>query len=444
MTTQNNSTGKDRPVFTNGTLNLYLDYVEDTETPRIMHTWSLIAAAGACLGRRVYFDFGISQIFANHYVLLVGPPATKKSTAINIVEKLLRKHTCVRFAPSDTSGQRQGLLSAMVGEDENEDEAAVKAEMERVGANTFDEIPFDDLKNIRLALNSDLRDRHVLLAAASEFNSFIGNKASDLLTFLIKAWDGESYDYRLKNQQMVLDDPLLSILGGTTPTNIAQALPPEAIGQGFMSRVLLVFGNKKYKNVPRPKKLDDDIGEVLGKVLNWISYEADGPMQETAEAQEYLDSMYGQSSAVIDARFVFYAERRQAHIIKTAMCLAALRRSMVITKEDYQEANAILTATEYYMPEALGEFGLSPLAASKQKLMEFLMHADEPISTNVLWTIMHREMKLTDFQSALMDLCNAGKVMQVTTTNGMAYTYRQQTGEVSLQRLLVDLAEEDL
>jgi hypothetical protein len=105
------------PAFQTEYLNEYLKMVEDTESPRIFHIWSAVFAMSAALGRRSWLPFGTFDIFPNQYVLLVGTPGTRKSTAANLSKKLLKNSTGTRFAPSDTGGQRQGLIGALFGEE---------------------------------------------------------------------------------------------------------------------------------------------------------------------------------------------------------------------------------------------------------------------------------------------------------------------------------------
>ena len=49
-----------------------------------------------------------------------------------------------------------------------------------------------------------------------------------------------------------------------------------------------------------------------------------------------------------------------------------------ITRDDYEEAHRILRATEVGMPDALGEFGMNPLAQLKQEILESLRATQAP------------------------------------------------------------------
>lgn len=400
----------------NSFLQEYLEYVEETETPRIMHVWAALSGVGACLGRRVQLPFGITNIYANMFVLLVGPPGVRKSTAINLMQARLRNSTKVRFAPEDTAGARQGLIIALENKDEEADEKE-KIELEAAAATL-------DLERLNgYTITIDNRDAHVMFAVASEFGSFIGTNSMEMVTFLNKMWDGEDYDYKIRTARHKLHKPLLSILGGTTPTNIASALPTAAIGHGFTARIILVHANKKYKKVSRPPKLSRDLEKQIDTTLSYLSNMFDGDMKESVDAGKLIDDLYDVEIKLNDPRFIYYVDRRQQHLYKLAIALAAAKRSKIITKIDIEEANLILTYTEKFMPDALGEFGLSPLSTAKQKMLEFIQHAKGPVTVDILGAVMRRDMKTVDFRNSLIELVNSGKIMEVHTNQGPAYMY---------------------
>lgn len=400
-------------------LQTYLEYVEDTESPRIFHLWVAITGISAVLGRRSYLPFGIGPVFPNLYTLLVGPPGTRKSTAINIMARRVRKNTGVRFAPEDTAGQRQGLITALKGATVDEDE-----ELNGVLAAADAAAAIDLLGETKIKI--DPRDENVMFAAASEFDSFIGTKAREFCSFLGKMWDGEDYDYTLKNEKHILVNPLITLIGGTTPTNIQDSLPQSSIGQGFTSRIILVYANKKYKDIARPRELPGRFEKIIDKLLSEIYYYFDGEFRETKEAAEELDRIYHEEVEISDPRFVYYCERRHQHLLKVCMALAAARKDLSIGIEDVKEAHLILKTTEEYMPDALGEFGLSQVSAAKQKMLEFLMHANGPVTTGILWALMQRDLRLTDFHNSIADLINSKKIMQVKTNEGAAFVYNDR------------------
>lgn len=425
----------------NPTLARYMELVEDTESPRDFHIWALLSGISAAMGRRVFFPFGEENLWPNQYVWLVGPPAVRKSTAIKTVQRMLREATGVRFAPDDTNGQRQGLIAAITGSDE--EGSAEDEELQAALASASNAAFLEALGNRHI----DTRDRHHIYVCASELSSVLGQNQLDLCTFLVKMYDSDPYDYRLKASRELLEDALVNMIGGTTPASIASTIHPSAIGHGFMSRIILVYGAKKYKMVARPQPFNESLRKEFTDLFEWVYTALDGPMVETNEAAEFINSSYMEGIKVEDPRFIYYTERRHTHLIKVSMAMAATRRSNVIELIDVVNADTLLKKAERSMPEALGEFGMSPLAAAKQKMLDFIRTATSggAIPQNALWAVMQRDMKQVDFINCLSDLLNAGKIVegQMRGASGepiQCYMFRseRQAERDSLADLLVE------
>jgi len=398
-------------------LQMYLKYVENTESPQIMHLWSAISSASACMGRHVCLPFGIGDIYPNIYVLLVGPPGTRKSQAMKYSCSLVAKYTKVRFAPDDTGGQRQGLIGALEG-DILEDGEADAFDLLNTTSGIADLTAIGEVEITTHAI-----DAHQIYAWASEFGTFMGESNATMSRLLIKVWDGEDYVYKLKATEQTLSEPLMTIIGGTTAADIAKILPAEAIGQGFMSRFILVHAPKKEKKVARPS-IDEDLQKKVADTFAWLSYEMSGEMKESKQAADIMDKLYENEKLTIeDTRFLYYGERRQTHLMKLAMILAALRRSYLIEEVDVAQADNLLRYTEHFMPDALGEFGLSPIGAAKQKMLEFLQHSHGPVANAQLWYVMSRDMKRVDYRNCLSDFINSNKIREVNTKQGQSFVY---------------------
>lgn len=404
-------------------LNDYLRMVEETESPRLMHIWSALSGISAALGRRCWFPFGPMVIFPNQFIVLVGTPGTRKSTAMNIMKRQLRKSTGVRFAPKDTAGQRQGLVTAMAGKEEPKEyldsmELGVSENslagltLEQV-AEVTDELP-DDHERIDFI---SAADKHHLMVTATELSQFIGQNNLQMLDFLVTMWDGEDYEYQTKSGLTTLHNPLLNMLACTTPTSMNHAMPPAAGGQGFLSRMILVYGASKYKRVPRPVEPSDEDVAAVRHGFNRAYFELSGEFRETPAAKAYCESLYDFQLEINDPRFGYYHERRQDHLIKLAMALTASRGYTVIEKEDYEEAHKILRATEKGMPDALGEFGMNPLAALKQNMLEYI-RSHRFVKVDELRAVFHRDSRAAEFMEAVNDLSRMQQIAMTQLANG--------------------------
>ncbi|TXH17134.1 MAG: DUF3987 domain-containing protein, partial [Hyphomicrobiaceae bacterium] len=253
----------------------------------------------------------------------------------------------------------------------------------------------------------------------------------EMISFLTKMWDGEDHEYRIKNENVWLTDPLLSILGGATPTTISDAIPPSAIGGGFTSRTLFIYGNKKHKRIAFPKNPPEKKRTALLNTLKYIHDKLEGPFSLELSAQAALEALYDYQVQIQDPRFIYYIERRYTHLIKVIMALAAMRGSMVINVEDVEQGHLLLQSAENFMVDALGEYGLSPVSAAKQKILEVIEHsAPAPVHRSALHAMMARDLKPVDFANALLDLQNAGKIHEIPTKFGAAYVYTDKNDKV--------------
>lgn len=411
-------------------LNDYMAMVEDTESPRLFHLWSAISGISACLGRRCWLPFGPMTVYPNQFIALVGTPGTRKSTAMGIMKRQLRKSTGVRFAPADTAGQRQGLVEAMRGKTDSEEYlngVQLAAAEDSLAGLTLDHIA--QITNVPDTDESDDNpldeargfisgaDKHHIMVTATELSRFIGQNNFQMLDFLGTMWDGEDYEYQTKAGLTVLRDPLINMLCCTTPTSLNVAMPPAAGGQGFLSRMILVYGTRKYKLVPTPEEPDPEIVLRVRGQFNRTYLELAGEVNESPAALVYRESLYDFKLEINDPRFSYYHERRQDHLIKLAIALAASRTSLTIEKDDYEAAHKILRATERGMSDALGEFGMNPLAALKQNMLEYI-RSRATVKVEDLRAVFHRDSRATDFMEAVNDLAKLSQVAIVQIASG--------------------------
>jgi len=354
------------------------------------------------------------------YVVLVGPPATRKGAAMRFAKSLLEAHTNVRFAPNDTGGQRQGLIAAMteIGKENADmdkqlsslimgDEFSPDSVASLIGGNPADAIA--SLNQVEF----DTRDPRSMYIVAGELNSILGENNTQMLTFLQEMWDGVPYRYKLRNTQYEIKDGLLSILGGTTQGQIALSMPAEAIGQGFTSRVVFVFAGHRAGTIPRPT-LDLDAGNEVGEIFSAVFNNFEGAFEESESAARLIDEIYMRGVVLKDPRFLHYVDRRGDHLKKLAMCLAAGRGYMTIEPQDVHLADQLLMFTEERMPDALGEYGMNRLGAAKQRLLDMVKSTVDPTPLPILLGLMSRDMNKLDFDNAIAELSNANKITLVT------------------------------
>lgn len=368
----------------------YLGYVKETECPVFFHRWCAIASLGAFLERRYHFQHGHFDIYPNCYVMLIGNPGTRKSTAIKIIQNLIMQAGYTDIAADKTSKEK--FLLDLAGEDAKEDplEASLWGKESTDVSNCF--------------------------IMADEFNDFFGNNNLEFISLLGTLWDYRGvYESRVKNSKSVaIPNPTISILGGNTPTGFSIAFPIEILGQGFFSRLLLAYSDPTGRRITFPTK--PATADTLGIVeeLRRIKTTAIGTATLTADARKLLDKIYKSYTGVNDVRFESYSNRRFTHLLKLCLIHSAAEHSTTITEQTVIHANTVLSHTEKLMPKALGEFGKAKDSDITHKVMQILDSTNRVLSLGEIWKHVHNDLesvgKLGDL---IRNLIVADKVIAV-------------------------------
>lgn len=373
----------------------YLQYRANTEPPVFFHRWCILSALGAYLARDVVFELGDFKIYPNMYSMLIGVPGTRKSTAIKLAKKLLQKAGFDSFS-ADKSSKEKFLID--LADDGNIAEEA----LDLISENLWGE-------------ESDSRISEMFIAC-DEFNNFIGNGNLEFISLLGELWDYEGiYSNRIKNgKSVVVPNPTINILGGNTPTGFSLAFPSQAIGQGFFSRLILVYSDPSPRRITFPEKSnDDDTKYMVDQLLAIKSCATSGRLNITDSAKSLLDKIYQSDNRMDDIRFEHYYNRRFTHLVKLALICCLSRVSLELNEEDVVVANTILTHTEKFMPKALGEFGEAKHAKVVHKIISALEASYKVMDMSDIWKAVAQDLdKPGELSSIMGGLLMANKVLK--------------------------------
>ena len=375
-------------------IDMYLAYVGDTECPATFHRWSALTTIGAYLGRQYFFQHGHSLVNPNIYVMLMGSPGTRKSTAIKIASSLIKKAGYATIAATKTTKEK--FLCDLAGESDFEADDSAEDIMER---NLFGSAADKDAE---------------ILIAADEFNVFIGNGNIEFLSLLGTLWDydGIFEDKKKNSKSLKILNPTVSMLAGNTPTGFALAFPPEAIGQGIFSRLLLVHGESTGKRITFPKATSLEITSETVLAFQQMKAVVRGPATLSPEATAALDSIYQTQGGTLDVRFESYSNRRFTHLLKLCLITSAASLRATITLEDVVLANTILTHTEHTMSKALGEFGKARHSDIAHKILQYLESKVAVVTVKELWKQVHNDMEdIKQLRDMLSNLTIADKII---------------------------------
>jgi len=379
----------------------YLSYTSDTEAPMIFNRWAIISCAGAALGRQYYLPFGDSHIFPNMYVMLIGDPGTRKSTAIKGAKRILAQAGYDKFSADRTSKEK--FLIDLEGKTDEDGKL--------VSGNAV----MDDM----FGADNETSDPCETFIVSDEFNEFVGAGNIEFLSMLGNLWDWDSpqipFKQRLKTSRSVsIYQPTISILSGNTHAGFTQAFPPEAIGQGFMSRLLLIYGEASGKKIAFPTKPSDELKNRVVNNIIGMREKVVGEATMTTQARQMLEVIYRTFTDMGDARFKHYSTRRFTHLLKLCLVCTASNLRTEIGAADVLYANTILTYTEHSMPKAMGEYGKAKHTDVLAKIIAILSDAKSPIQQSDIWKQVQSDLdRPDDLIKLLAGLVQADKIQWI-------------------------------
>jgi hypothetical protein len=424
---------------------LYFQYTSDTEAPQVFHRWSLIAGLGAFLGRRFYFPHGTNRIFPNCYIMLIGNPGTRKSSAIKLSRKILASAGYKNFSADKSTKEKFLLDLEGLPETYGDSYGTGKHEYGRVRGRSETISPADVLQSLNLGGGEELHDgtpREAFIAA-DEFNEFAGSGNLDFFSLLGAMWDWDDeltpYSYRLKNSKsLAIYQPTISILGGNTHTGLKEGFPVQTIGQGFMSRLLLIYGEPSGRKITFPTKPPAELADRIRKHFIAIQETVVGEASITSGASHAIDMIYRTWLELDDYRLKHYSTRRLTHLIKLILIHTAARLSTTIEVGDVLMANTVLSVAESGMSKALGEFGRSKNSDATQAVMTALYDASKPLTFEDLWKVVSRDLeKRSALADILMGLQQAGKIQ--TPKDGAGSGFLPLQRPINNDALYVDI-----
>lgn len=316
-----------------GWLHDYLEYTRLTEPPTVFHYFVALTTIGATLARRVWYDRGYAHLFPNLCVVIVAPTGKcRKTSACNLGIKLLRN---VRAA----------------------------------------EILADKATPEALTTSFEGRENSTGLIYAPELAVFLGRqKYNDGMVPLLTALFDSPEVFRTKTVtrgELELKNVCLSFLGCSTMDWIQTAIPKDAFGGGFMSRLLFVVQSDTPRVFPDPPPPDKELVAKLQRRLLAIQ-KMHGQYKTTPAAKDWFDAWYRarKDTHTDNKQFAGYYERKPDHLFRLAMCLAVTRSNeMVLTVDTMQEALGILDWLELHLPDTFEQMQRTEIGEEQERVL---------------------------------------------------------------------------
>jgi hypothetical protein len=310
-------------------LNCWIEsFVELTSglvAPRIFRLWAGISTVSGLLERRVFTITANRPVVPNMFVLLVAPPGVGKSMILSETHDFWLGVKDIKLAPDNMT--KAALMDVMVASGTTR---------------TIDGMPWQ---------------QHALQIVASEFGVFCPAHDLEFLSTLTRLYDcGPSFreNRRSTENQIDIINPQISLIAGTQPDYLAHLLPAAAWGQGFMSRMLMVYSDEvipidlfdgPQEDLTLRTALKQD-ANVIGKLVGTMGWSLDAKTRISSWMKA------GQPPVPEHFKLKHYVTRRTLFTIKLAMISSTSRgNGLVIDGHDVSRAIGWLTDAEAFMPE---------------------------------------------------------------------------------------------
>lgn len=392
----------------------YMQYTATSESPDAFHFWTGVSTIAGALRRQVWIDERHFQWVPNFYIILVGPPGVAaKSTTLRSGMKLLDKLK-IPFGP--TSLTWQALTKSL------EDSLTTVKYFDRAG---------EEQKLVMCALT----------CAVAELGTFLKMDDPALSDVIVSLYDGqlETWQHSTKTTgNVTIQNPWLNIIGCTTPSWLENNFPEHMVGGGLTSRIIFVFGDKKRQLVPYPSDLvSTEAYRAMEEKLLFDLMEIStmkGEYLIDIAARQWGRDWYerhwtSRPEHMASDRYGGYIARKQAHIHKLSMVLAAAKRSkLVIEKDDLVEAEQLISSLEPDMQRVFTSIGLVDAARQTNEIVTYVRHYRE-IATQALWKLCMPVMDIKTFKSNISAAIQANMIRAEQRGTASVLIYVQAKGE---------------
>lgn len=398
----------------------FLDYASFGEAPRHMYFWAGVSAVAGALRRKVWIDQAYFRWYPNFYICLVAPPGiVSKSTTAGVAMNLLRRVPGAKFGPDVVTWP-----------------ALVEAFAESTEAFEY---------------NGEYHPMSAMTLESSEFGNLLDPNDKQMVDLLVSLWDGKQGSFKKSTKHSGSDEvqnPWINLIACTTPSWIAGNFPEYMIGGGFTSRTIFVYADSKARYVAYPGLVvPRDLKEMENDLVNDLTHISEnlaGEYKLSADAVEWGEKWYHQHyttrSATLDPeRFGGYIARKQTHIHKLAMVLAASGSDeMVITADHLDVAYTMITDLEPDMQFVFSKIGRSDMSMYAEKIIHFVKSKGR-VGYQEVYRYVHTHFpSMRDFEDVFAGCLRAGFIKHLDgfVMPGEAELPKAKNGSVEPSNLL--------
>jgi hypothetical protein len=273
----------------------FLQYCENSETPRAYDFWTALWILSTALGRGIIVDRPGAPVYLNIYTILVAESGvTRKSTAVRRAVKFAREFC----------GEKNLLVESKI---------------------TPERLEFD------LTLQTLEHGSARATIAIDELVKFLGRERyvealPTLLTDLYDCPELRTGGGTLIRGKSTLRNVYINFLSASTPSWLLRAINPDVIEGGFTSRVIFVVAEQPKKRAPWPSRPEADIAAAIRVSLSSISAEIEktgiSSIGISEGALKKFSAWYKSRDIKRDPFRASFQSREDSHVLRVAALLS--------------------------------------------------------------------------------------------------------------------------
>lgn len=364
---------------------------------------------------------GIFLHYPNIYVVLVGSPGAKKSTAMNVAKKLIREIKDIPLAA--TAITKEALVRYM-----SEEDSPCKKSYKNVDGVIEEYTPMSIF--------------------ATELTHFMSVNPIGMIDFLTTIYDEPVYEVKTKHAgNDLIEGPYITLLGCMTPDITSNFIKMNIITGGFARRSIFVWADSKQNELFPFPTVTHEQGQAWKACIEWAQKvkKVNGKFMWSKEARDWYEAWYINHKRNIlptikDPMVAGYYESKHVQLIKVTM-LVALSESLELTLEKnyFTAALGFLDEAEQNLNRVFEGTGRNELAKVASKLIETIERINQPVPIKQLKLVFFRDAQGVDFDKIKFHLITTDQLVEVSEShNGViipmlatprvAEDYRVRTG----------------
>lgn len=365
----------------------YTILTEDNEAPQVFHRWSAISLLSHVVGRKVWVDWGIvGKVYPNLYVILVGEPGSKKSTAMRIARTFVERLENIQVAGDsitrETITQKMGKKDSPCQFVFEHNEKPIKYSHMSIFAN--------EMINL---INS-------------------GGNPIGMIDFFTDIWDRDRYAVETKNMGSdYIIGPYVPILGCLTPDTIRFLMSQKVVSGGMVRRCIFVTGSALNRPNAFPQ-ITPEQEAARERIFSHLQYvqRASGPMEFTPAAknvfQAFYDANHYRKPSIKDKVLASFLETKPELILKIA-CLIQLSKSPIefaLTDESVQASIALLDSVELGASTLFSSSGRNDLSPITDQIRRLIDLEPLPVNRKLIYSTFYKDAEIIELDRCIESL----------------------------------------